>query len=120
MFVSLTPRDGDTTRRPLARRYYLEMAFDIYLGNESTFIDHHEELLFEIVNDDEKYPNLNWLWENFYNGPSISAERANDLVHELISVREKVKKITGTPRLKESSLYKIFYNMTSIFSVIFE
>ena len=67
------------------------MAFDIYLGNEHAFIDHHEELLFEIVNDDEKYPNLNQLWKNFYNGPLVSPERANELVHELISVREKVK-----------------------------
>ena len=67
------------------------MAFDIYFGKESTFIDHHEELLFELVNDDPLYPNLNWLWEHFYNGPLITAERANDLVHELISIREKIK-----------------------------
>ncbi len=67
------------------------MAFNIYLGNESTFIDHHEELLFEIVNDDPLFPNLNWLWEHFYNDPLIPPERANNLVHELISIREKIK-----------------------------
>jgi len=66
------------------------MAFDFYLDKERTFIDHHEEGLFELINDDEKYPRLNWLWENFYNGPEIDPAVANELVHELIALRQNL------------------------------
>ncbi|PWK53972.1 hypothetical protein C8D97_102364 [Pleionea mediterranea] len=47
------------------------MAFDLYLGKERAFIDHHEEGIFSAINDESRYPKLNWLWEEFYNGPLI-------------------------------------------------
>lgn len=67
------------------------MPFDIYLGKESVFIDHHEEFMFELVNDDEDYPRLNWIWANFYDGPVVPPDVANELVHELIALRQCVK-----------------------------
>ncbi|MBL1320522.1 MAG: hypothetical protein COA63_005600 [Methylophaga sp.] len=66
------------------------MAFDFYLGEDSTFIDHHEEGIFELINDNEQYPQLNWLWENFYDGPLIAPNIANKLVHELIELRQQL------------------------------
>jgi hypothetical protein len=67
------------------------MAFDLYLNKERAYIDHHEEELFLLINDDEAYPQLNWLWEMYYDGPVIQPIIANDLVHELITLREVVK-----------------------------
>ncbi len=34
------------------------------------------------------FPKLNWVWENFYDGPIINPETANDLVHELILLKK--------------------------------
>lgn len=63
------------------------MAFDMYFKNRKTSIAYHEEEIFLKVNEDERFPSLNWLWENFYNGPSISPEKANDIAHELILLK---------------------------------
>ncbi len=66
------------------------MPFDIYLDEERVFIDHHEEHMFDLINEDDNYPQLNWIWEEFYNGPVIYPNIANDLVHELIALRQRV------------------------------
>ena len=66
------------------------MAFDLYLENEKAFIDFHEEVLFSLINENDLYPNLNWLWENYYNSPLIHSARANDIVHELIKLRNEI------------------------------
>ena len=66
------------------------MAFDLYLGNEREFIGIHEEILFSLINENDLYPNLNWLWENYYDSPLIHAARANDIVHELIKLRNEI------------------------------
>ena len=66
------------------------MAFDLYLGKERAYIDHHEEGIFSAINDDSRYPKLNWLWEEFYNGPLIHPQTANDLVHELLALRSEL------------------------------
>ncbi len=42
-----------------------DMPFDIYLNEENVFIDHHEELMFDLINDDDNYPLLNWVWKMF-------------------------------------------------------
>jgi len=66
------------------------MAFDLYLGNEKAYIDIHEEVLFSLINENDSYPNLNWLWENYYENPLIHSVRANDIVHELINLRNEI------------------------------
>lgn len=66
------------------------MAFDMYLGEERTYIDRHEEGLFELIRDDDQYPRLNWVWEKFYDGPVIQSNVANELVHELTSLRKLI------------------------------
>lgn len=68
------------------------MAFDMYLGlgEERTYIEHHEEGLFELINDDDQYPRLNWVWAKFYDGPVIQPNIANELVHELINLRKLI------------------------------
>jgi hypothetical protein len=63
------------------------MAFDLYLGRRKVSIDTLEEEIFHIVNNDARFPRLNWLWEEFYNSPSITPKQANDIVHELILLR---------------------------------
>ncbi len=63
------------------------MAFDMYLANKKIFIDVHEEALFHKINEDERFPKLNWIWEHFYNGPEIIPEISNDIVHELILLK---------------------------------
>jgi len=64
------------------------MSFDLKCGSKKESIRHHEEGLFAIVAENDAYPALNWLWENFYSGPRITPERSNDLVHELIALQE--------------------------------
>ena len=66
------------------------MAFDMYLDGERAFIDHHEENLFYLIKEDENYPQLNWIWQQFYDGPRIEPHIANDLVHELIRLKAQI------------------------------
>ncbi|TQV73842.1 hypothetical protein FLL45_13315 [Aliikangiella marina] len=66
------------------------MAFDLYLGKERACIEHHEEGIFSAITDDSRYPKLNRLWEEFYNGPLIQPGTANELVHELINLRTEM------------------------------
>ncbi|OZG75033.1 hypothetical protein BTA51_01120 [Hahella sp. CCB-MM4] len=68
------------------------MALDLYAGNEKDRIATHEEALFLIVIEhDENYPVLNWLWSEFYNGPRINPEKSNLLVHELLQLYRVVE-----------------------------
>ncbi len=67
------------------------MAFDLYIGEKRAFIDHHEEDIFSFIEENEQFPMLNWIWENFYNSPVISHEIANEILHELIRLREEIR-----------------------------
>lgn len=61
------------------------MAFDMYTQGRKDCIDHDEECLFVLINDDwETFPQLNELWSAFYDGPRINPQMADDLVHELL------------------------------------
>ncbi len=60
------------------------MAFDLRFENKKEKIEPHEEGLFLLVNEDDRYPALNWLWQEFYDSPRIQPERCNEIVHELI------------------------------------
>lgn len=66
------------------------MAFDMYmrygLFTKKEQIHHHEEFILQMMEEGE-YPDANFLWENFYNGPKIDPEMANRLVHELLEFR---------------------------------
>ncbi|MBV1910608.1 MAG: hypothetical protein KUG78_15000 [Kangiellaceae bacterium] len=66
------------------------MAFDMFLGKERACIDHHEEGLFAVINDDDSYPKLNWIWQEYYDSPLIQPNDANELVHELLALRLQV------------------------------
>jgi hypothetical protein len=66
------------------------MAFDMYLNNKHEKIDHYEEGIFEIINEDDDYPTLNWIWEKLYDGPSISPSQSNLLVHEMLKLLPKL------------------------------
>ena len=66
------------------------MAFDLYLDKERECIGNHEEGFFYLINENDTYPKLNWLWQNFYESPLISPSLANDLVHELIALRNEI------------------------------
>ncbi len=67
------------------------MAFDMYLSGTAESIDHHEEGLFAIANEafetSGAYPDLCWLWGEFYDGPKIDSQRSGRIVHELIALR---------------------------------
>jgi hypothetical protein len=66
------------------------MAFDMYHGSEKACIETHEESLFVPVNENQKYPCLDWLLAEFYNSPKISPEQSKIIVHELIALREEM------------------------------
>ena len=63
------------------------MSFDMYAGNVHESVGHHEEFIFSLAQADEsRYPELLAIWEDFYDGPRISAGRAGMIVHELIDL----------------------------------
>lgn len=81
------------SRDTLAAREIHLMAFDMYYGKHQDLIDHHEEDLFmRFVAEDRECPTLQRLWENFYDGPTLSAETCNLLVHELIALKPSIQK----------------------------
>ena len=59
------------------------MAFDMYLDKERVFINYDEEIIFNLINEDDDYPKLNWLWENYYDSPLIGFGVAEQLASEL-------------------------------------
>ena len=59
------------------------MAFDMQLGNESEKIGYSEEDFFIIITKEEGFPNLEWLWEEFYKSPTIDSQRAKLIAEEL-------------------------------------
>ena len=66
------------------------MAFDMYAGPYSEAIGHHEEFVLQLAYDPEeggRYSQLSQLWESFYDGPHLSPQQSNLLVHELIALQ---------------------------------
>lgn len=47
--------------------------------------------MFDLINNDDSYPQ-NLIWEKFYDNPLIQPNIANELVHELIALRQQVIK----------------------------
>jgi len=68
------------------------VAFDMYLDDKREFIDYHEEGIFSLINEDDNYPRLNWVWQEYYDDPVIEPNVANELVHELIALRSEIPK----------------------------
>lgn len=69
------------------------MAFDIYAGERKDEIDHHEVVLFEYSGDElDNLPRLLEIWKQFYASPAFEPSASNELVHELLFVRDKVVK----------------------------
>jgi len=62
------------------------VAFDMYADQIREKIEHNEEYIFTYINEDDNYPILNWVWDEYYNSPSISSDQSNSIVHELISL----------------------------------
>tara|TARA_B100001059_G_C17726337_1_gene523662 strand:- start:227 stop:529 length:303 start_codon:yes stop_codon:yes gene_type:complete len=67
------------------------MAFDLYSGNLSESIEHHEEGIFGFV-DSAKHPQLHRMKDSFYKDPAFTPNQSNDLVHELIMVHGAIAK----------------------------
>lgn len=67
------------------------MSFDLYLGDRHETIAPHEEGLFYLITDKPShFPELSFLWDNFYRSPKISPDSAHALIHELIELIEIV------------------------------
>lgn len=64
------------------------MAFDMYLGEKYEKIDHHEEFIFGLIEDDLMYPELSRIWIGFYTNLVISPQQSNRLIHELLMLLE--------------------------------
>ncbi len=66
------------------------MSFDMYCLGRKEAIEHHEEGIFEYINENEAYPELFKVWEAFYEGSIIDPECSNRIVLELIALREEL------------------------------
>lgn len=63
------------------------MAFDMYAGDAQERIGHHEEFIFDLLEEDSsRYPELSSIWDRFYDGPRLSSQQAGAIVHELIDL----------------------------------
>ena len=67
------------------------MAFDLYSGNLSEYIDYNEEAIFRFV-DPDSHIQLSRMKNSFYRDPGFSPEQCNELVHELISLLPIIEK----------------------------
>lgn len=67
------------------------MAFDMHAGSVHDEIDYAEEVILDLIDGDSDFPLLNWLSENFYNGPRIQPERARSIASELVTLRETLE-----------------------------
>ncbi|NEQ50766.1 MAG: hypothetical protein F6K11_11625 [Leptolyngbya sp. SIO3F4] len=90
------------------------MAFDMYAEEKHEKIDHHEEYIFSFISESSASPNLNWLWNNFYNGPTISPEVANGLVHELIQLKAMVTTPTDHGLIDRLLIFLSFAHLNKI------
>lgn len=91
------------------------MAFDMYAGERSERIDHHEEFLFSLVAADEsEYPQLMSIWERFYDGPCLAPEQAGAIVHELIEL------LSNNGGEQGSHLAKIVMRLLPFFSFAYK
>ena len=74
------------------------MALDMYLQTDSLSkqdkFDHHEELLFKVIESDSKYSTMNLLWENFYKSPKTHPDMADKLIHELLLLKDSNRQHT--------------------------
>lgn len=62
------------------------MAFDMYCDDQRAYIDHHEEGILDFVSERD-HPRLGVIKRDFYGDPVFSPSEANEIVHELISLR---------------------------------
>ena len=68
------------------------MAFELYIKERHEKIDHWEEGIFDLVDGVSKFPNLNKIWESYFDDLRISPNVANEITHELIEVMELAEK----------------------------
>lgn len=68
------------------------MAFDMYLDGKNEKIHYSEEDFFMIITKEDDFPNLEWLWEEFYCSPKIDGQRAK-LIAEELELAKKHKRI---------------------------
>lgn len=64
----------------------------MYLDEQHEQIDFHEEGIFELIEKETSFPQLDHIFQEFYSSPKISPEMANDLVHELIALNVLISK----------------------------
>lgn len=63
------------------------MALEMISGDLKAEIAHDEEFIFSLAQrDPARYPGLVALWSAYYDDPRVSAQRAGDIVHELIEL----------------------------------
>ena len=63
------------------------MAFDMYIGSMNEKIHYSDEDFFMLVIREEGFPNLEWLWDNFYSSPKIYSDRSSAIISELAKAR---------------------------------
>jgi len=90
------------------------MAFDLYSGNLSECIEHHEEAIFRFV-DSGSHAQLSRMKESFYRDPEFSPEQSNELVHELISLLSVIEKDK-----QNKFLMSVLHRLLAFFSLAYK
>src|SRR5262249_62116457 len=69
-----------------------DMAFDLIGPTRRTYIDHHEELLFDIAaRAGVRGRALDRLWKDFYDGPRFTADEARQLAREFRALHDAMQ-----------------------------
>ncbi|OCQ23768.1 hypothetical protein A7985_07460 [Pseudoalteromonas luteoviolacea] len=85
----------------------MTLAFDMYADSRHEKIDHHEEFIFPYVTESAQFPELNFVWKNYYRDPKLSPTQSNKVVHELIQLK---------PMLQSNSEHSMVGRLLQFFS----
>ncbi|MEM9772601.1 MAG: hypothetical protein AAF889_13585 [Cyanobacteria bacterium P01_D01_bin.73] len=66
------------------------MGLDLYCGELHHTVEYYEEWVFDQAYETGQFHSISWLRSQWFDDPKISPSECNDLVHELIELRQQV------------------------------
>ena len=75
------------------------MGLDLYCGELHHTVEYYEEWVLDQAAEAGQLPKVGWLRSQWFDDPKISPSECNDLVHELIELRQHVADRRGQEML---------------------
>lgn len=81
------------------------MGLDLYCGDLHHTVEYHEEWVLDQAAEAGQFPGISRLRSQWFDDPKISPSECNDLVHELIELRQQVADRRGQEILDKLMLF---------------